>query len=177
MGNAKSELPITAKEFRHFRITCYAHPPRFSRESTGTDISPSISLSIERILINPVESAIDEQKAGVVGPEEFRPDLLSVNRSLERDQAGLRLLVAQRRVPLRIVSFRQGHRLRCRRGRKTLLDPYGATDPAEFFAVVTECFFDSPRAMLHEYRPLYELFRDYYRQDPANWPAFENEEN
>lgn len=60
-----------------------------------------------------------------------------------------------------------------RRGRHTLLDPYGATDPAEFFAVATECFFDAPRGMHSEYPDLYELFRDYYRQDPAAWPAFE----
>lgn len=60
-----------------------------------------------------------------------------------------------------------------RRGRDTLLDPYGATDPAEFFAVATECFFDAPRAMQREYPTLYELFRDYYRQDPATWRPFE----
>jgi Mlc titration factor MtfA (ptsG expression regulator) len=60
-----------------------------------------------------------------------------------------------------------------RRGRETLLDPYGATNPAEFFAVATECFFDAPRAMQQEYRKLYELFRDYYRQDPARWRPFE----
>ena len=62
-----------------------------------------------------------------------------------------------------------------RRHRETLLDPYGATDPAEFFAVATECFFDVPRAMQREYPPLYILFRDYYRQDPAMWPSFERE--
>lgn len=60
-----------------------------------------------------------------------------------------------------------------RRRRETLLDPYGASDPAEFFAVAVECFFDSPRAMLEVYPPLYELFRDYFKQDPATWPAFE----
>ena len=60
-----------------------------------------------------------------------------------------------------------------RRGRDTLLDPYGATDPAEFFAVATECFFDAPRAMQREYPPLYKLFCDYFRQDPATWKPFE----
>jgi len=58
-------------------------------------------------------------------------------------------------------------------GRETLLDPYGASDPAEFFAVATECFFDAPRAMQHEHPGLYKLYRDYYRQDPAAWRAFE----
>jgi Mlc titration factor MtfA (ptsG expression regulator) len=60
-----------------------------------------------------------------------------------------------------------------RRGRETLLDPYGATDPAEFFAVAVECFFDAPRAMHEVYPELYALFRDYFRQDPAAWPEFE----
>jgi Mlc titration factor MtfA (ptsG expression regulator) len=59
-----------------------------------------------------------------------------------------------------------------RRHRETLLDPYGATNPAEFFAVTTECFFDAPQAMRDEYPELYELFRDYYRQDPATWKPF-----
>ena len=61
-----------------------------------------------------------------------------------------------------------------RHGRETLIDPYGASDPAEFFAVVTECFFDSPQAMKAEHPVLYELFREYYHQDPASWPAFPN---
>ncbi len=61
------------------------------------------------------------------------------------------------------------------RGRRTLLDPYGATDPAEFFAVVTECFFDAPRPMRAELPELYALFRDYYRQDPATWDGWPEE--
>jgi MtfA peptidase len=56
------------------------------------------------------------------------------------------------------------------RDRETLLDPYGATNPAEFFAVVTECFFDLPWPMRKKHAELYELFRAYYRQDPATWP-------
>ena len=59
-----------------------------------------------------------------------------------------------------------------RKREETLLDPYGAQNPAEFFAVATECFFDVPQAMRHEYPKLYELLRDYFRQDPAEWPAF-----
>jgi len=61
-----------------------------------------------------------------------------------------------------------------RKGRDTVLDPYGANDPAEFFAVATECFFDAPRAMQRTYPELYQLFRDYFCQDPAAWPSFEH---
>ena len=52
------------------------------------------------------------------------------------------------------------------RGLETLIDPYGTTDPAEFFAVVTECFFDTPAEMKERHPELYDLFRGYYRQDP-----------
>lgn len=53
------------------------------------------------------------------------------------------------------------------KGRATLLDAYAATDPAEFFAVATECFFEQPKQMLKKHPELYALFSDYYRQDPA----------
>lgn len=67
------------------------------------------------------------------------------------------------------VMTSEYNRLRraARRGRPTLLDQYGATDPAEFFAVATECFFERSRVMAEEHSELYELLRDFYRQDPA----------
>jgi MtfA peptidase len=55
------------------------------------------------------------------------------------------------------------------RGRPTLLDPYGAENPAEFFAVASECFFERPRAMQQKLPVLYRLLGGYYRQDPAAW--------
>jgi Mlc titration factor MtfA (ptsG expression regulator) len=54
-------------------------------------------------------------------------------------------------------------------GRATLLDQYGATNEAEFFAVATECFFNLPIALSRQHPRLYESLRDYYRQDPARW--------
>jgi Mlc titration factor MtfA (ptsG expression regulator) len=52
-------------------------------------------------------------------------------------------------------------------GRATLLDQYGTTNAAEFFAVCTECFFDRPVEMAERHPDLYNLLRSYYRQDPA----------
>jgi len=52
-------------------------------------------------------------------------------------------------------------------GRKVFLDPYGATHPAEYFAVATEMFFERPRAMRQRATESYELLRTFYRQDPA----------
>jgi MtfA peptidase len=57
------------------------------------------------------------------------------------------------------------------------LQPYGATNPAEFFAVATEAFFDVP-VLLEDHEPnLYAILRDFYKQDPATrlrgqaWPS------
>jgi Mlc titration factor MtfA (ptsG expression regulator) len=53
------------------------------------------------------------------------------------------------------------------RGHKTLLDTYGATNPAEFFAVATEAFFEKSVRMQEDKPRLYSALQDYYRQDPA----------
>lgn len=51
--------------------------------------------------------------------------------------------------------------------RRTLIDPYGAESPAEFFAVVTEVFFERPAALKRRHPGLYEVLVQFYRQDPA----------
>jgi Mlc titration factor MtfA (ptsG expression regulator) len=55
------------------------------------------------------------------------------------------------------------------RRRKTLLDPYAAEDPAEFFAVATEAFLETPMAFRAAYPELYNLLRDFFRLDPVAW--------
>ncbi len=52
-------------------------------------------------------------------------------------------------------------------GHPTVLDDYGTTDPAEFFAVATECFFEKPGALEKRHPELYAELRSFYRQDPA----------
>jgi Mlc titration factor MtfA (ptsG expression regulator) len=49
----------------------------------------------------------------------------------------------------------------------TLIRQYGATSPAEFFAVVTEHFFMQPRALQARHPELYGALRQFYQQDPA----------
>ena len=53
------------------------------------------------------------------------------------------------------------------RGRATLLDHYGATNPAEFFAVTTECFFEKSEKLADRHPSLYAALRDFYQQDPV----------
>ena len=52
-------------------------------------------------------------------------------------------------------------------GRATVMDTYGATNPAEFFAVATECFFEKARKLKQRHPSLYACLKDYYHQDPA----------
>jgi MtfA peptidase len=55
------------------------------------------------------------------------------------------------------------------RGESTVLDEYGASNPAEFFAVATETFFGKPLQLRQKLPELYEELKWYYRQDPAQW--------
>jgi Mlc titration factor MtfA (ptsG expression regulator) len=55
-----------------------------------------------------------------------------------------------------------------RLGEPSLLDQYGATNPAEFFAVATECFFLKPVELQLQHPELYRQLKLYYRQDPAS---------
>lgn len=49
----------------------------------------------------------------------------------------------------------------------TLLDWYGSETPAEFFAVLTETFFEKPADLRARHPEMYALLRAFYRQDPA----------
>jgi len=52
---------------------------------------------------------------------------------------------------------------------KPWLDPYGATEPAEFFAVLTETFFQQPKHLWHEQPEVYNVLRDFYRLNPIDF--------
>jgi Mlc titration factor MtfA (ptsG expression regulator) len=56
-------------------------------------------------------------------------------------------------------------------GIPTVLDIYGAENPAEFFAVVTEAFFERPRALCAGHPDLYAEFARFFRQDPIQYSA------
>jgi Mlc titration factor MtfA (ptsG expression regulator) len=58
-------------------------------------------------------------------------------------------------------------RERAARGEPTFIDEYGSVDEAEFFAVVTEHFFDQPAQLREAHPALYDALRSFYRQDPA----------
>jgi len=69
------------------------------------------------------------------------------------------------------ILYKEYERLQStvRSGLEPVMDEYGATNPAEFFAVATETFFEKPHAMKGRHPELYEVLKEYYTLDPEEW--------
>ncbi len=52
---------------------------------------------------------------------------------------------------------------------RTFFNFYGATNPAEFFAVISEHFYEQPRTFKRKHPDLYQVLVNYYKVDPATW--------
>ncbi|MBK1722182.1 zinc-dependent peptidase [Thiocystis violacea] len=66
-------------------------------------------------------------------------------------------------------TFADAYQDLCRRvdaGEDTPIDPYATESPAEFFAVVSEAFFEIPGLLFDEYPEIYDQLSAFYRQDP-----------
>lgn len=58
---------------------------------------------------------------------------------------------------------------RTNKNKRTVMDDYGAENPAEFFAVATETFYEKPKQLNEKKPELYALLREYYGVDPIEW--------
>ena len=56
-------------------------------------------------------------------------------------------------------------------GATSVFDTYGASNPAEFFAVVTEAFFERPHAVRERHPQLYAVLVQFFKQDPVQYAA------
>jgi MtfA peptidase len=68
-----------------------------------------------------------------------------------------------------LAAFEPAYEDFCHRvdaGEETALDPYAAEHPSEFFAVMSEAFFETPDLLSDEYPAVYEQLKAFYRQDP-----------
>ncbi|PWN06265.1 zinc-dependent peptidase [Rhodohalobacter mucosus] len=61
------------------------------------------------------------------------------------------------------------HLSNMRGNRRSVLDEYGATSPAEFFSVASEAFFESADELFREMPDLYRILKDFYGLDPISW--------
>jgi Mlc titration factor MtfA (ptsG expression regulator) len=113
----------------------------------------------ENVVFHEVAHALDDQTGESDGIP-LLPDRAKVEAWAEALQAAL-----------------EGLERDLRRRRKTVLDPYAAEGPAEFFAVATETFFEAPLTFRSTYPDLYRLMRDFYRLDPVGWAHLLTETN
>lgn len=60
-------------------------------------------------------------------------------------------------------------KIKAQTGSPSLFDYYGATEPAEFFAVTSEVFFEQGKLLQSEYPQLYRQLKQYYQVDPVHW--------
>lgn len=71
----------------------------------------------------------------------------------------------------KVLSFEYAELVeRLAEGRGSDIDAYGATNPQEFFAVLTEAFFEKPHALKKRHPELYDELAHFYHQDPAARP-------
>ncbi len=69
------------------------------------------------------------------------------------------------------IMNKEFHKLKelYKKHRKGFLDYYALSNPAEFFAVATEAFFEKAKQLQRQEPQLYEILKEYYRLDPAKW--------
>lgn len=60
---------------------------------------------------------------------------------------------------------------RVSKGKPTVIDAYGAENPAEFFAVATETFYEKPEQLNKRYPEVYKQLSHYYGVDPLSWSS------
>jgi MtfA peptidase len=153
----------------------HAYRAKGERQQDNGVVSEGDSLRLgESWLRGPVVLAWDAVKAGFydvrdggnVAIHEFAHQL---DQEDGRADGAPPLGERARYAPWARVLSKEFERLRSARdkGRKTLLDTYGATNPAEFFAVVSETFFERPKTLLKKHPELYAQLSAYYQQDPA----------
>ncbi|TBR59008.1 zinc-dependent peptidase [Mastigocladus laminosus UU774] len=85
---------------------------------------------------------------------------------------GVPILAQKSDYPIWSRVMTQAYQQLCndvQRGIKNVLNNYGATNPAEFFAVATETFFEKPQQLLKMHPGLYELLQGYYQVNPGEW--------
>ncbi len=153
----------------------YIHPPQFRQYWNGPRSArvvgeawyhSPIVLSWKHVL----QAGRNQSNGGNVVLHEFAHYLDGLDGQVdgipplagrERENTWYRVTEAEYR---RLVGSARRHEV-------TLLNHYGATNRAEFFAVATECFFERPHAMRQQHEELYAVLHDFYRQDPAEcWP-------
>lgn len=176
---AQACLPILNLGLDHYAgwVAVIVYPDEFVPEYEYTDEDgvvhharePMIGEAWERGPV--ILSAADAERSGEcdgvnVVIHEFAHKLDRLNGAMD----GLPALHPEMRVADWAQAFSAAYEDFCRRveaGEETEIDPYAAESPAEFFAVMSEAFFEIPDSLRREYPAVYRQLAAFYRQDPA----------
>lgn len=113
----------------------------------------------------PGHAGLDDSDAASIVIHEFAHKLDMSNGATD----GMPALHPEMRRSDWIAAFEPAYRDFCRRvdaGEETVIDPYAAEHPAEFFAVASEVFFEAPALLLDAYPAVFEQLCRFYRQHP-----------
>lgn len=146
-------------------------PKRIIRDEYGVEHHVQSNLAGEAWLRGPVVLAWDDTRhAGIIDGHnlvihEFAHKLDMLNG----DANGFPPLHAQMDSAAWAEAFTAGFediQNDCNRGKNIGIDCYAATSPAEYFAVLSEVFFERPEIVQQHSAAVYDQLRQYYRQDP-----------
>jgi len=146
-------------------------PKRVIRDEYGVEHHVQSGLSGEAWLRGPVVLAWDEtEHAGDIDGHnlvihEFAHKLDMLNGQAD----GFPPLHVDMDSPAWAEAFSNGFedfQDKCRHGKNIGIDCYASTSPAEYFAVLSEVFFERPDVLRLHYAAVYDQLQQYYRQDP-----------
>lgn len=160
-------------------MTVIVYPAGFSpkhviRDEFGVEHFVQSNLAGEAWLHGPVVLAWDEaERAGIIDGHnlvihEFAHKLDMLNGVAN----GFPPLHPEMDAAVWVAAFSTGFedfKHKCSRGIDIGIDCYAASSPAEYFAVLSEVFFERPDVLQQHSSVIYDQLRQYYRQDPLMW--------
>lgn len=170
---ACAALPLLAIEHAYYEdvTSILLYPTTFGSVTHGGQQGDGASLLGEAWYRGPVRLAWDSALGGVLNAEDGRNVILHefAHRLDMLDgfvDGTPQLKDRSAYAAWTRVMTEEFERLRGKRRGKSMLDPYGARNEGEFFAVATEAFFEQPRQMKRRHPALYEVLQGYFLQDP-----------
>lgn len=146
-------------------------PRRVVMDEYGVQHSVQLNLSGESWQRGPVVlSWNDAEHAGIIDGHNLVIHEFSHKLDMQTGNAnGVPPLHTGMKSSAWTKAFSEGFRdfeHKCSMGKQIGIDCYAATSPAEYFAVLSEIFFERPNVIFQHYPNVYEQLRQYYRQDP-----------
>ena len=146
-------------------------PTRVIRDEYGVEHHVQSSLAGEAWQRGPVVLAWNQtEHAGVIDGHNLVIHEFSHKLDMQNGAAnGFPPLHRNMSVPAWTSALSEGFeysKRKCDLGKHIGVDCYAASSPAEFFAVLSEVFFERPDVVKHRYPEIYGQFCQYYRQDP-----------